>query len=65
MRICGFEGEIKLYPAPPGSVKRRVPKIDLLRELTGFREAIPLDEGLRRTAEFYLGRRIEPLRESA
>jgi nucleoside-diphosphate-sugar epimerase len=56
MRIGGFKGEIKLYPAPEGSVRRRAAKLDLLRKLTGFRESWTLEKGLRRTAEFYLGR---------
>lgn len=59
MRICGFEGEITLHPAPEGSVKRRAPKLDRLFALTDYREQWRRDDGLRKTAEFYLGRDIK------
>lgn len=56
MTVCGFEGEIDLHPSPKGSVKRRAPKLDKLQKLTGFKETTSLDEGLRRTADFYVSR---------
>ena len=57
MKLCGFEGEIVLHPSPAGSVKRRAPKLDRLRELIGYEETVSLEEGLKRTAKAYL----EPL----
>jgi hypothetical protein len=53
MKLCGFEGEIVLHPSPSGSVKRRAPKLDRLRELIGYEETVRLEEGLKRTAKAY------------
>lgn len=46
--------EIVLHAPPPGSVKRRVPSIRKLEELTGFRARWSLDEGLAETIRFYV-----------
>jgi nucleoside-diphosphate-sugar epimerase len=54
MTAAALEGEIKLHPSPAGSVKRRTPALDKLRELTNYRADVDLTEGLRRTADFYL-----------
>lgn len=54
MRVCGFEGEVVLHPSPSGSVKRRAPKLDKLKAITGFCEGVALEDGLRRTADYYL-----------
>jgi UDP-glucose 4-epimerase len=55
MKVCGFEGEIVLHPSPSGSVKRRAPELGRLRALIGYKETVSLEEGLKRTAEAYLG----------
>jgi UDP-glucose 4-epimerase len=54
MRSARLTGAIKLHPSPKGSVKRRTPKIDKLRAITGYNPEWTLDAGLRKTAEFYL-----------
>jgi len=54
MRVCGFSGDIKLHPSPQGSVKRRAPNIGRLRRITGYEPRWSLEDGLRKTAEFYL-----------
>lgn len=54
MKAAGIEGEIVLHPSPAGSVKRRAPKIDKLRRLTGYDPEWSLDDGLVETAKFYL-----------
>jgi nucleoside-diphosphate-sugar epimerase len=58
MRVCGLDGPLELHPAPPGSVRRRAPDLAKLRRLTGFAETVPLEEGIARTAAFYLGRTV-------
>lgn len=55
MQVCGFSGSIDCHPAPAGSVARRAPDLGKLRAITGFRPKVSLQEGLRRTAAFYLG----------
>jgi UDP-glucose 4-epimerase len=54
MRSAGLTGEITLHPSPKGSVKRRAPKIDKLRAITGYNPEWTLEAGLRETAKFYL-----------
>jgi nucleoside-diphosphate-sugar epimerase len=58
MRVAGLRGEIALHPAPPGSVRRRVPDVAKLRRLIGFTEKVSLEEGLARTASYYLRRDV-------
>lgn len=55
MRAAGLEGEIVLHPSPRGSVRRRAPKTDRLRQLTGYAPAWELKAGLKQTADYYLG----------
>lgn len=45
--------EITLHPSPAGSVKRRLPSIGKLQELTGFRARWSLEEGLLEAIRFY------------
>ena len=58
MRVAGLRGEIALHPAPAGSVRRRLPDIAKLRRLIGFTEKVSLEEGLARTAAYYLRRDV-------
>ncbi|MET9338149.1 NAD-dependent epimerase/dehydratase family protein [Nonomuraea sp. NPDC003804] len=58
LRLAGQDPVIDPVPAPAGSVARRCPDISLLRELTGFEPRVPLEEGVRRTFDWY--RRISP-----
>jgi nucleoside-diphosphate-sugar epimerase len=44
---------IRELPAAAGSVARRCPDLTLLRELTGYEPRVPLEEGVRRTFEWY------------
>ncbi|MCC6217544.1 MAG: NAD-dependent epimerase/dehydratase family protein [Polyangiaceae bacterium] len=53
LATIGIEAEIALHPSPAGSVRRRAPDVTKLRELVGFTPAVALEEGLRRTVEFY------------
>ena len=55
MEVSGLVGEIAMNPSPPGSVKRRAPKLDKLRRLTGYAPQVTLRDGLRETAKYYLG----------
>jgi len=53
LRVAGASAEIRPAPAPPGSVARRCPELSLLRELTGYEPAVTLEEGVRRTFDWY------------
>lgn len=53
LRIADFDPELDVRPAPAGSVARRCPDISRLRALTGFEPTVSLEEGVRRTFEWY------------
>ncbi|SEG73396.1 UDP-glucose 4-epimerase/UDP-glucuronate decarboxylase [Nonomuraea solani] len=53
LRVAGVTPAIRHVPAPAGSVARRCPDLTLLRELTGFEPRVALEEGVRRTYEWY------------
>lgn len=50
---AGRTPRIAAHPAPPLSPQRRLPDLTRLRELTGYRPAVDLREGLRRTYAWY------------
>jgi UDP-glucuronate decarboxylase len=56
LRLAEFSPEIRTAPPPPGAVARRCPDLTRLRALTGFEPAVPLEEGVRRTFEWYRDR---------
>ncbi len=53
LRITGVRATLTTGPAPPGAVGRRCPDLRLLRTLTGYEPAVPLEEGVRRTVDWY------------
>jgi nucleoside-diphosphate-sugar epimerase len=54
MKIVGARGELKLFPSPSGSVKRRAAKLEKLQSILGYRPSWSLEAGLRETAAYYL-----------
>ncbi|MEU0879236.1 NAD-dependent epimerase/dehydratase family protein [Lentzea sp. NPDC005914] len=53
LKIAGHAPVVEKAPAPPGSVARRCPDLTLLRDLTGYAPSVSLDEGVRRTFDWY------------
>lgn len=53
LKLVGSDTALDVRPAPPGSVPRRCPDLTRLRQLTRFEPVVSLDEGLRRTYEWY------------
>lgn len=51
--VTGFDADLDVRAAPPGSPLRRLPDLTVLRELTGYRPAVRLDDGLAATYEWY------------
>lgn len=56
-RLCGFKRRIVFDTSKGGGDPRRVASIDRARELTGFTSRVPLEEGLRRTIDWYTAQR--------
>jgi UDP-glucuronate decarboxylase len=54
--VAGYAAELDVRDAPPGSPRRRLPDLTHLRERTGYRPAVTLDEGLAATYEWYARR---------
>jgi UDP-glucose 4-epimerase/UDP-glucuronate decarboxylase len=53
LRVAGVSPAIRAEPAPVGSVGRRCPDLTRLRRLTGYEPLVPLEEGVRRTFDWY------------
>lgn len=53
LRVADFHAALESLPAPPGSVARRCPDLAKLRALTGYEPTVALEEGVRRTFEWY------------
>lgn len=45
--------KLDIKSSPPGSVKRRLADVTKLQNLTGWKPAMPLEEGLKKTYEWY------------
>jgi UDP-glucose 4-epimerase len=53
LRITGSKSQIKFIDVNEADVELRVPNVDKAREVLGFEAEIDLEEGLRRTADWY------------
>jgi UDP-glucuronate decarboxylase len=53
LRTAGVSPQITTVPAPHGAVARRCPDVSRLRALTGYEPTVPLEEGVRRTFDWY------------
>jgi UDP-glucose 4-epimerase/UDP-glucuronate decarboxylase len=53
LRVADHSPTLDVVPAPVGSVARRCPDLTKLRALTGFEPSVGLDEGVRRTFDWY------------
>jgi nucleoside-diphosphate-sugar epimerase len=53
LRIAGRRPRVDPRPAPGGSVARRCPDLTTLRKLTGYEPTVALEDGVRRTFEWY------------
>jgi UDP-glucuronate decarboxylase len=53
LRVADFHATVESRPAPPGSVARRCPDLAKLRDLTGYEPTVSLEEGVRRTYDWY------------
>ncbi len=51
--VTGFHPYFNIKPAPQGSVARRCPDLTKIKKLTSYRPRISLDEGLKKTWEWY------------
>jgi UDP-glucose 4-epimerase/UDP-glucuronate decarboxylase len=53
LRTAGVSPRITAVPAPNGAVARRCPDLTKLRGLTGYEPTVALEEGVRRTFDWY------------
>ena len=52
-RVVGKTLTIAPQPATPGSPERRCPDMSRMAELTGYRARVSLEDGVRRTWDWY------------
>lgn len=57
VRLTGFRGEVRWDPSKPDGQPRRGLEISRAREQFGFEASMPLEDGIRRTIEWYRGSR--------
>jgi len=55
--VCGFEGEIRWDTSKPDGQPRKCLDVSRAREWLGWEAKVTLEEGLKRTVEWYLSRR--------
>ena len=53
IRILNSKSTIEFLPALSADIELRIPCVDKAQQLLGFRAQVDLEEGIRRTAEFY------------
>jgi UDP-glucuronate decarboxylase len=53
LRLSGQEAELEIHDPPSGSPDRRRPDLRRLRKLTGYEPRVGLEDGLRRTFDWY------------
>jgi UDP-glucuronate decarboxylase len=53
VRVAAVSPTLVAAPAPPGAVARRCPDLSRLRALTGYEPVVSIEEGVRRTFEWY------------
>lgn len=54
LQLGESDAKLKIEKAPEGSVKRRCPNTNKLKTLTGFEAQIDLNEGLKKSLDWYL-----------
>lgn len=53
IHLCESKSRIKFVPKPYADIKLRIPSIDKARKLLGYEPKVDLEEGLKRTIEYY------------
>jgi dTDP-glucose 4,6-dehydratase len=53
IRVTGSRSRIEFVPKTFADVERRIPSIEKAKQFLGYRPKVTLEEGIRRTAEWY------------
>ena len=53
LRVLDSRSQIVYLPAPSADVELRVPSVEKARQLLGFQAKVDLEEGIRRTADYF------------
>jgi dTDP-glucose 4,6-dehydratase len=59
LAVTGSDSVVEYYPLPQDDPARRKPVIDIATEKLGWIPSVPLDEGVRRTVEWFRSRPAE------
>jgi UDP-glucose 4-epimerase len=60
IRVLGARSEIRFVPRASADIELRIPRVDKAREMLGFEAQVDLEEGIRRTAEYFAADRVAP-----
>jgi len=53
VRVLGSKSTIRFVPKGYVDIELRVPNVDKARDLIGFEATVDLEEGIKKTSEFY------------
>jgi UDP-glucose 4-epimerase len=53
IRVLGSKSEVLYGEARSADIELRIPCVDKAKDILGFEAKVDLEEGIRRTAEFY------------
>ena len=53
IRLTGTKSKIIFEPLPPDDPRQRQPNISLAKEKLGWEPRVPLEEGLRKTVDYF------------
>jgi UDP-glucose 4-epimerase len=53
IRVLGSTSEVRFVPRASADIELRIPHVDKARDVLGFEAQIDLEEGIRRTAEYF------------
>jgi nucleoside-diphosphate-sugar epimerase len=56
VRVTGSRSRIQFEPKNYADVELRIPSVEKAKQILGYRPTVDLDEGIRRTAEWYRAR---------
>jgi UDP-glucose 4-epimerase len=55
IRVLNSSSEIRFVPRASADIELRIPHVDKAREVLGFEARVDLEEGIQRTAEYFVG----------
>jgi UDP-glucose 4-epimerase len=58
VRVLESSSEIRFVPRPSADIDLRIPSIDKARDVLGFEAQVNLEDGIRRTAQYFMAHHL-------